>query len=237
MNLRRDSPPVPHDQRDEAMKPQKTKTLTKYDQGKFHLLAVNVAADLSDVRERGDEIALSAQNAKVLVARAGSSALGFRPITDFMINLASDTAGLVNKIDQEALAVSRLAVNRLRTIGAVNTARKAVSLAENSGAKYAHILRNYAERMEASDRAIIENLQHHNNFLVRLLTEISSLMLAAKAMASSAKIEAAGLEPQNQAAFLSVAEKLEDCATTIRDKVGENLSLIKLAITEQRNQA
>jgi len=205
------------------------------EKNKFHLLAVSVAADLSDVKAEGEAISLEAMNAKVLVARAGTMALGFRPLTDFMVELADDTIRLVNEIEFEALAVSLQAVERLRTLNAVNQAQRALVLAEGAPVKHIGGLNVFVKKALDLDNARVEQLLDHAVHLTSLLEEISEQMIAACAVASSARIEAAAIEPRYSASFNSVSTNLQRCAEAVLKKVKASHSLLSQALNMTGN--
>lgn len=205
------------------------------EKSKFHLLAVSIAADLADVKAQGEAISLEAMNAKVLVARAGNMALGFRPITDFMVQLADGTIRLVREIEYEALAVSHQAVERLRTLNAARMARQAVELSEQKKAKFRMDLVPFLQQTVRRDEDTVEHLLGRARNLTKLLDEIAEQMIAASAISSSARIEAAAIDKRYSQSFQSVSVKLEQCSVAVLSKVKANLSLLTHALDLQRN--
>ncbi|MEX0298292.1 MAG: hypothetical protein AB3N28_04430 [Kordiimonas sp.] len=205
------------------------------EKSKFHLLAVCIAADLADVKEQGEAISLEAMNAKVLFARAGNMALGFRPITDFMVQLADNTIRLVREIEREALAVSHQAVERLRTLNAVRMARKAIELGDAHKARFRGDLEPFLRCTVNHDEETVKELLGHARMLTKLLDEIAEQMIAASAISSSARIEAAAIDTRYSQSFQSVSEKLEQCSVAVLGKVKSNLNLLNHALDLQRN--
>jgi len=202
---------------------------------KFHLLAVSVAADLDEVKTQGESISFEAMNAKVLVVRAGAMALGFRPITDFMVQLAENTIQLVREIETEALAVSHHSVSRLRTVNAVKMARKAQALAAESHTRFRDEIDAFVDKTVSLDAAMVDRVLEHTWKLIRLLDEIGELMMAANAMASSARVESAAIDVKYSASFQSVANKLDHCSAVVREKVKSNLAVLERALGVQRS--
>lgn len=82
------------------------------------VMAAMLAGHLFRMMRTAKLMSLSASNAKGVAARAGDKALGFRPITDFIAEMANDTIHYATKINHLALTVSRTAVNDLRTLDA-----------------------------------------------------------------------------------------------------------------------
>lgn len=205
------------------------------EKSKFHLLAVSIAADLAYVKAEGEAISLEAMNAKVLVARAGSMALGFRPITDFMVQLADNTIRLVRDIEMEALAVSRQAVERLRTLKAVRMAQRAETLSQASQARYRTNISAFTAQTRKADEQKVSQLLQHAISLTKLLDEIAEQMRAATAISSSAKIEAALLDAQYAQSFNTVSQKQEECSKAVLGRVKSNLNLLNQALELRRN--
>jgi len=200
------------------------------DKSKFHLLAVSVAADLAEVKKQGEAISFEAMNAKVLVVRAGAMALGFKPITDFMVELADNTIDLVQDIEYEALTVSHHSVSRLRTANAVKMANKALDLALGNKARYQSEIKAFAGKTVTSDARVVDSVLEHAMKLIRLLKEIAELMMAANAVAASARVEAAALDAHYSRSFAGVSDKLDQCSKTVRDKVNNNIALLEKAL-------
>ena len=73
----------------------------------FYVAAVTIAATLDKVIPVAENISLGAMNTMALTARAEQSARGFRPITDFMQELANDVRRLTGDVNRVALEVSR----------------------------------------------------------------------------------------------------------------------------------
>ncbi len=76
--------------------------------------AATLAGHLYRMRQTARLMSLSASNAKGVAARAGDKALGFRPITNFIAEMASETILHASRINALALEVSRLSVAALR---------------------------------------------------------------------------------------------------------------------------
>ena len=202
------------------------------EKSKFHLLAVNVAAELSAVKAHGEAISLEAMNAKVLVARAGSMAMGFRPLTDFMVKLAEDIVHLVSEIELEALSVAHQAVTRLRTSNAVKLAERSLALSNAHEAKYRSDLPHFVETVRNRDAATVDRLLSHAYTLTKLLDEIVEQMLAASAVSSSIRIEAAAIDERYSASFHKVSTNLHEFSSAILTTVKNNLNVLNRALNK-----
>ncbi len=101
------------------------------------VIAAMLAGHLFRMMRTAKLMSLSASNAKGVAARAGDKALGFRPITDFIAEMANDTIHYATKINHLALTVSRTAVNDLRTLdGARRFAEARDQLADTGQAAF-----------------------------------------------------------------------------------------------------
>ena len=63
------------------------------------VMAAILAGHLYRMMDTAKLMLLSASNAKGLASRAGDKALGFRPITDFIAEIANDTILYATKIN------------------------------------------------------------------------------------------------------------------------------------------
>ncbi len=79
------------------------------------VIAATLAGHLYRMTLTAKLMLISASNAKGVAARIGGKALGFRPITDFIVEMANNTIAYANKINQLALSVSRISVVSMRT--------------------------------------------------------------------------------------------------------------------------
>ncbi len=86
----------------------------KVQQPPSFVVAATLAGHLYRMMHTAKLMLLSTSNAKGVAARAGDKALGFRPITDFIAEMANDTIHFATKINQLALTVSRTSVASVR---------------------------------------------------------------------------------------------------------------------------
>ena len=80
------------------------------------IIAASVTAELSKVKKIAKEMSIAVMNAKAISHRAGEAAVGFRPITDFIDEMAQDVMQLVIKISKEAFHLSQMAVEHAHII-------------------------------------------------------------------------------------------------------------------------
>jgi len=82
------------------------------------VIAATLAGHLYRMTLTAKLMLISASNAKGVAARIGGKALGFRPITDFIVEMANNTIAYASKINQLALSVSRISVVSMRATDA-----------------------------------------------------------------------------------------------------------------------
>ncbi|MDV7338700.1 hypothetical protein RYZ26_03765 [Terasakiella sp. A23] len=183
----------------------------------FYITAVAVSARLASVLKEAKNISLEAMNAKALVARAGENVRTFKPITDFMVELASDTIRLVEDINREALMISKASLIALRGYEAVNHFSVAKVRAKNA------LYRDSFEGpLQESERDLIvfkQNLLRNIRRLNELLEEIETRMLAANVVTSTSRLEAATVSTLYRSNFEAIVEKFENAAKNIRTTV------------------
>lgn len=198
---------------------------------KFHVVAVNVAADLAVASELASFISLEAMNAKVLVSRSGRQALGFQPITDFMAEMSDKVIDLVSAVNIDAMAISKLSTQCIRSVHFKHQLDKALELSDQA----AHQKDIIAFQMKAdiSHKILFSTLVKSTGALIDLLDEIISNMQAAFIMATTARIETAALKVSNQDTFYSVSDKLEDAARKIHACASQDKTMLILALKRE----
>lgn len=180
----------------------------------FFINAATVAAELSEVLTEAKNISLEAMNAKALVARAGDNVRTFKPITDFMVELANDTIWLVKEINREALVLSRTSLNELHSSDA--NARFATAQQKASAAPHVGTLDPIAKEAYNEHHQQSVQLRRHMRKLFELLDEIESRMLAANVVTATSRLEAATATDSYQASLEGIVIKLEKAANRIK---------------------
>jgi hypothetical protein len=161
----------------------------KMDPSAQQFLAVaSVQAELFAVKQISKRISLSAKNAKAIAARAGSQAMGFHPITDFIDDVAINITQLVEKINAEALKLSSFAIsnrNRSKTIEQMNAARKEMlKHADHDGMKKRLV------ELEKKKKQFLVDYNRKNTDLLALLAEIRTQLQAAEMICTTSRTEA-----------------------------------------------
>ncbi len=180
------------------------------------ITAATVTAELSKVKKIAKEMSIAVMNAKAISHRAGEAALGFRPITDFIDEMAQDVMQLVIKISKEAFQLSQMAVERTHVI---NT-EKQYTRVINNGADAKHIdsLKPALKKTHEKYLNYQETLQKNIVRLTLLLDDIQYSTKGSQVLSTTSRVEAS--RAQNFSASLEVvAENLEQATDKIRSHV------------------
>ena len=159
-----------------------------YDGARQFLAVASVQAELYAVTQISKRISLSAKNAKAIAARAGSQALGFHPITNFIDDVASNITHLVEEINVDALHLSSFAIanrNRKKTLELLNqTASELGRRADTSG------LTQAIADMEKNNMRFLLEYKRKSSDLLESLAEIRTQLQAAEMICTTSRTEA-----------------------------------------------
>ncbi len=180
------------------------------------ITAATVTAELSNVRKIAKEMSIAVMNAKAISHRAGEAALGFRPITDFIDEMAQDVMQLVIKISKEAFQLSQMAVERTHLM---NTEKQySRVLANGKDARYIDSLKPALDKIHQQYINYQETLQKNIVRLTLLLDEIQYSTKGSQVLSTTSRVEAS--RARNFSASLEVvAENLEQATDKIRSHV------------------
>ena len=180
------------------------------------ITAATVTAELSNVRKIAKEMSIAVMNAKAISHRAGEAALGFRPITDFIDEMAQDVMQLVIKISKEAFQLSQMAVERTHLM---NTEKQySRVLVNGKDARYIDSLKPALDKIHQQYLIYQETLQKNIVRLTLLLDEIQNSTKGSQVLSTTSRVEAS--RARNFSASLEVvAENLEQATDKIRSHV------------------
>lgn len=166
---------------------------------------------LCSVQQTAIELSLAAKNAKAIAYRAGTRAVGFKPLTDYIDEMGRDTSRLVAQIDATALAIARRAVDEVRLVDANERLRRARVAMPPEETSVAALLVAVEEELAANRQDITRGLRR----LYQLLGDINQRMRAAAVISTRARVEATQAGEYERGLQL-VADTVERSATTIR---------------------
>jgi len=180
------------------------------------ITAASVTAELSKVKKIAKEMSIAVMNAKAISHRAGDAALGFRPITDFIDEMAQDVMQLVLKISKEAFQLSQMAVERTHIMNTEEQYKRVLTNAE--GARFVDTLKPAAQKIHNQYVSYQEILQKNIIRLTQLLEDIQTSTKGSQVLSTTSRVEASYARGFN-ASLEVVAENLEQATDKIRAHV------------------
>lgn len=195
------------------------------------ITAATVTAELSKVKKIAKEMSIAVMNAKAISHRAGEAALGFRPITDFIDEMAQDVMQLVIKISKEAFHLSQMAVERTHIVNTEKQYNRVLNNAKE--AQHIDSLKPAVHRIHQDYLNYQETLQKNIIGLTLLLDDIQSSTKGSQVLSTTSRVEAssaggfrASLEVV--AGNLEVAtDKIRSLVKNSRNKLDNVLEILK----------
>ncbi len=179
----------------------------------------SIAAELHSVMSIAWGVSLAAKNAKVISAQAGDKALGFQPITEFIDTISQLAMNGVNDINNEALRLSKIAVNQQRSVDAYHRFDSVKK--RDPGAQYLNSMSAAMKRVEQNMLASTKAFKKSRNQLTTLLESMDECMLSARAIASVSRIVTADAQEYKDK-LIVVADDLDRAATYIKEKLSDS---------------
>lgn len=180
------------------------------------ITAASVTAELSKVKKIAKEMSIAVMNAKAISHRAGEAALGFRPITDFIDEMAQDVMQLVIKISKEAFQLSQMAVERTHVMKTEEQYNRVLSNAKD--ARYVDSLKPAVNKIHKQYIRYQGTLQKNIIRLTKLLEDIQTSTKGSQVLSTTSRVEASYARGFN-ASLEVVAENLELATDKIRAHV------------------
>lgn len=180
------------------------------------LIAALLAGRLHRVLIIAKTIGISSSNAKAISIRGGTKTAGFRPITDFISDMAKDTISISAKINTTALHFSMAAVNETRSIAALKNFKRVNEYLDNSTNKDALIL-----LITSLQKKITISRNEQTVFcreLAQLFNDITQGVRAAKVIVTNSRTEASRAG-EYQTNLFSIADDLEECSDQIASEI------------------
>jgi len=180
---------------------------------KLYVTTAIIAAELSHAANIASEMSLIAKNARVIATRAGESAVGFKPITDFITDFAATTIKQANDINQLAISISALSITKSHAETAKDSFSRAWAVAgeDSYRDKIEPIIGKISTEIQAAEEEMFSIFRKLN-----LQLEESEMQIRAAALiATSAKTEASRAGDY-QANLNVIAEKIEETSAGVR---------------------
>ncbi len=159
---------------------------------------------------------ISSSNAKCISIRGGDKTAGFKPITEFISEMARDTISISSKINEIALKFSITAVNEKRASIALLNFNKAVDKLENHSktVSLTGIIDTLIININRLKKSQFDDCRH----LSALFEDISQRIRAAKVIVTNSRTEASRAG-EYQTNLFAIANDLESCSDTIAREI------------------
>ncbi|MFC1749949.1 hypothetical protein ACFL2V_14205 [Pseudomonadota bacterium] len=187
------------------------------------VLSAMLAGHLYRMMSTAKLMLLSASNAKGVAARAGDKATGFRPITDYIAEMAHDTIRYATTINQLALTLSRTSVSSMRAHDGATRFEKARAQLEESD-QYEFIDTLITESVRAQQKMTSENKEIIAQLSLQL-EEINQRARGSTIVVSTSRTEASR-SGDFQKYLNSIADSVEQSARTLNAEISECRKLL-----------
>ena len=191
----------------------------------YYVIVAIVAAELNQTLAHCKEINLTASNAQAASARVGNAALGFKVLTHYIDDLASETKYAAIDINKAAHQASLLATETLRVEKALSYFQSAQQKALT--AKYAHTLNAAVSATEQKHQDLKLKFTLLVSEIETKLYELKRNLRTANVLASVCRIEACRVDKTYQNIFNNVANKVDDVAQNIGMRVNNAIALFE----------
>ena len=180
------------------------------------VLAALLAGRLYRMLKMAHTMSISSSNAKCISIRGGDKTVGFKPITDFISDMAKDTISISSKINATALQFSIAAVNEKRLVSALQNFKKVKERIEddNKSADISFLMRS----LEQKTNAFRNEQCGYCKYLESLFEEITQRIRAAKIIVTNSRTEASRAG-EYKANLFSIADDLEVCTQSINEEI------------------
>jgi len=180
------------------------------------VLAALLAGRLYRMLETARSMSISSSNAKGISIRGGEKTAGFKPITDFISEMAKDTIAISSRINATALLFSITAVNEQRALSALDNFSRVTERLENQAA-IESIYTLMAPLNEKIDMMRDEQ-RGYCRFLASMFEDIAQRIRAAKIIVTNSRTEASRAG-EYQTNLFSIADDLEFCSESITKEI------------------
>jgi hypothetical protein len=180
------------------------------------VLAAILAGRLYRMLETARSMSISSSNAKGIAIRGGDKTAGFKPITDFISEMVTDTIDISSRINNTALRFSITAVNEKRVLSAMNSFNRAESRIDNQSRSSS--LQNRLAPLKAKVQAYREQQCRDCKNLEVLFDDVTQRIRAAQIIVTNSRTEASRAD-EYQANLFSIADDLEYCSQRISDEI------------------
>lgn len=180
------------------------------------VIAALLAGRLYRMLETAKTMSISSSNAKCISIRGGTKTVGFKPLSDFISDMAKDTISISSKISYAALQFSITAVNEKRTLSALHDFNQVINRLPDQDKKDS--LNLIINELKAKLRSLSEDQIEYCLLLNGLFDDIAQRIRAAKIIVINSRTEASRAEEYQNNLF-SIADNLETCSEDIANEI------------------
>lgn len=183
----------------------------------YFVSAAEIAAKLDRATTIAQQLSLTASNARAVALRAGESAAGFRPLTDFIDRLAEITISSSKKINLLAARLSQTSAEKVRSDDAIAHFNTVFEKAK--GSPYISSLDTVFQRSKEKKQKLDNSYKRQIDQLSDELTTLSNELRNAVILATLSRVEASQAGVEYQEALINVADNVEGAASRIKGHI------------------
>lgn len=180
------------------------------------VIAALLAGRLYRMLETAKTMSISSSNAKCISIRGGTKTVGFKPISDFISDMAKDTISISSKISAAALQFSITAVNEQRSLIALNNFNQVTE--RLSSQKKKDSLALLTIQIQQKIACLKEDQYQYCLHLSSLFDDIFQRIRAARIIVINSRTEASRAEEYQNNLF-SIADDLQTCSEDIAREI------------------
>jgi len=180
------------------------------------VIAALLAGRLYRMLETAKTMSISSSNAKCISIRGGTKTVGFKPLSDYISDMAKDTISISSKISSIALQFSITAVNEKRALSALSDFTKVINKISDQNKKDSLYFIN--NKLETKITSLRQQQFDYCQLLTILFDDIAQRIRAAKIIVINSRTEASRAEEYQNNLF-SIADNLESCSEDIASEI------------------
>jgi len=183
----------------------------------YFVSAAEIAAKLDLATCIAQQLSLTASNARAVALRAGESAAGFRPLTDFIDRLAEITISSSKTINLLAAGLSQISADRVRSDVVIKHFNAVFEIGKDS--IFIGSLGSVFQRSKEKQLKLNNSYKRQIDELSDELTILSNELRNAVILATLSRVEASQAGIQYQEALINVANNVEGAASKIKTNI------------------
>lgn len=180
------------------------------------IAAASISSELREVRKIAREMSLGVMNAKAISHRAGDMARGFRPITDFIDEMAHKIILGVNQISKKSVEFSHLAVRHRHLTQTREHYQKIIE--QGDAVRHINSLQQVIKKIDDESGQCRKNFIFMTKTLSSLLEDIQRSTRGAQIVSATSRVEASRAEDFSQSLEV-IANQVDHSTDNIRNRL------------------